>query len=69
VAFNEGPDGAHQVSNLTDADARVLMWANNSDTGAVVYPDSDKIMINPKDRGDRAIFRRSTAVDYWDGER
>jgi hypothetical protein len=34
-----------------------------------VYPDSDMIMINPRDRGDRAIFRRSTAADYWDGER
>src|SRR6476646_6322829 len=28
VAFVEGPDGAHQVSNFSDADARVLLWAN-----------------------------------------
>jgi len=69
VAFAEGPDGAHQVSNLTDADARVLMWSNIVPTGAVVYPDSDKIMVNPKDRSDRVIVRRSSNVDYWDGER
>jgi uncharacterized cupin superfamily protein len=65
VAFVEGPDGAHQVSNLSDADARVLMWANLSDTGAVVYPDSDKISINPKDRRDHIIVKRASAVDYW----
>ena len=69
VAFPEGPDGAHQISNFSDADARVLMWANLSDTGAVVYPDSDKISINPKDRRDHIIVQRSSAVDYWDGER
>jgi uncharacterized cupin superfamily protein len=69
VAFPEGPDGAHQVSNFSDVDVRVLMWANRSETGAVVYPDSDKIMVNPKDRRDRIIVRRSSGVDYWDGER
>jgi hypothetical protein len=57
------------VSNFTDADARVLMWANLSDTGAVVYPDSDKISINPRDRRDHVIVQRSSAVDYWEGER
>jgi len=67
VAFVEGPDGAHQVSNFSDADARVLMWANLSDTGAVVYPDSDKISIFPGDDRDRLTMRRDT-LDYWDGE-
>ena len=28
VAFPEGPEGAHKVTNNTDADLRVLMWAN-----------------------------------------
>jgi hypothetical protein len=45
------------------------MWANLSDTGAVVYPDSDKISINPRDRRDHIIVRRSAGVDYWEGER
>jgi uncharacterized cupin superfamily protein len=69
VAFVEGPGGAHQVTNRTDADARVLMWANITPTGAVVYPDSDKISVNPKDRRDHVIVQRSSAVDYWEGER
>jgi hypothetical protein len=38
-------------------------------SGAVVYPDSDKILINPKDRRDRIMVKRSSGVDYWEGER
>jgi uncharacterized cupin superfamily protein len=68
VAFREGPSGAHQVTNHGDTDARVLMWANRSSTGIVVYPDSDKIMANPPDDADHIIVRRSSGVDYWDGE-
>ena len=35
-----------------------------------VYPDSDKIGTRPVEVGeaDRLNFRRSEAVDYWDGE-
>jgi uncharacterized cupin superfamily protein len=69
IAFVEGPDGAHKITNNTVADVRVLMWANVAPTGAVVYPDSDKIMINPKDRRDHIIVERSSGVDYWVGER
>jgi uncharacterized cupin superfamily protein len=69
VAFVEGPDGAHKVTNNTDAHVRVLMWANLAPTGAVVYPDSDKISINPKDKRDHIIVERSSGVDYWVGER
>ena len=69
VAFPDGPEGAHQVSNAGDADVRVLMWANVAPIGAVVYPDSDKIMVNPTDRRDHIIVERSSGVDYWVGER
>jgi uncharacterized cupin superfamily protein len=68
VAFVEGPEGAHKVTNHTDADAKVLMWANVSSTGVVVYPDSDKIAANPKDGRDRLIVQRSAGVGYWEGE-
>jgi hypothetical protein len=38
----------------------------------VVYPDSDKLGTRPGPRGthraDNLDFRRSDAVDYWDGE-
>jgi uncharacterized cupin superfamily protein len=69
VAFPEGPGGAHKVTNNSDADARVLMWSNIAPVGAVVYPDSDKIMINPPDRSDHLLVERKSNVDYWVGER
>jgi uncharacterized cupin superfamily protein len=69
VAFPEGPDGAHKVSNATDADVRVLMWSNVAPVAAAVYPDSDKILIAPGDPRDRIMVERSSDVDYWTGER
>ena len=46
--------------------ARVLLFSNLSELGATVYPDSDKIGIYPP--GQRNLFRRSDAVDYYEGE-
>jgi uncharacterized cupin superfamily protein len=69
VAFPEGPDGAHKVTNETGDDVRVLMWSNIAPLNAAVYPDSDKILINPPDRSDRVMVERSSDVDYWVGER
>jgi uncharacterized cupin superfamily protein len=69
VAFPEGPEGAHKVTNNTDADLRVLMWANIAPIGGCVYPDSDKVMFNPPDKRDHILVERSSHVDYWVGER
>jgi uncharacterized cupin superfamily protein len=69
VAFPEGPDGAHKVTNDTGDEVRVLMWSNIAPLNAAVYPDSDKILINPPDRSDRVMVERSSDVDYWVGER
>jgi uncharacterized cupin superfamily protein len=69
VAFPEGPEGAHKVTNATDGDVRVLMWSNVAALAAAVYPDSDKILISPPDRADRVMVERSSNVDYWVGER
>jgi len=69
VAFVEGPAGAHKVTNNGDGDVRVLMLSNIVDIGAVVYPDSDKVMINPPDRRDHLLVERKSNVDYWVGER
>jgi hypothetical protein len=33
-----------------------------------VYPDSDKIGIFTEGRRDNVMVRRSSDVDYWDGE-
>lgn len=56
------------MTNHTGADARVLMWSTVSSPAVVVYPDSDKIMADPRDARDRIMVRRSSAVDYWESE-
>jgi hypothetical protein len=33
-----------------------------------VYPDSDKVGVFTDDPGARVMVRRSSSVDYWDGE-
>ena len=68
VCFPSGPDGAHAVHGP----GRVVMFSGVTAAAAAsisVYPDSDKIGVRPPDGGsDRLEFRRSDAVDYWDGE-
>lgn len=69
VCFCEGPDGAHQVRNDTDAPIRVLIFSTAQKPDAAVYPDSGKIGIwsgNDADPG--RLFRIADEVDYWDGE-
>jgi uncharacterized cupin superfamily protein len=68
VLFPEGPDGAHQVINRTDEPVRVLILSTKGQAGIAVYPDSDKIGVFPGGEQDRALFKRSSAVDYFDGE-
>jgi uncharacterized cupin superfamily protein len=68
VLFPPGPEGAHQVRNATSGAVRVLMFANMSTVGASVYPDSDKIGVWTGNDDDDIIVRRSSAVDYSDGE-
>ena len=68
VFFPPGPGGAHAVRNGTDSTARVLMFSNTSTVAASVYPDSDKIAIWTGSDDDDLIVRRTSGVDYWDGE-
>ena len=67
VCFAPGPDGAHKVTCLGDAVARVLMTSTKQTPAIAVYPDSDKVAIFPGDDRDRLMMRRAT-LDYWDGE-
>jgi uncharacterized cupin superfamily protein len=71
VAFPRGEDGAHQLANRTEQAVRFLALSTNGDPDIVVYPDSDKVSAVER-RADggglRAVFHRSDAVDYWDGE-
>jgi uncharacterized cupin superfamily protein len=68
VFFPPGPEGAHMVRNDTDAPARVLMFSDVSKVAASVYPDSDKIAVWTGNEDDDLIVKRTSGVDYWDGE-
>ena len=69
VCFATGPDGAHGVRNETEETVRVLMFSNVEYPAVTVYPDSDKIGVYTPGRRDDVVVRRSSAVDYYDGER
>jgi uncharacterized cupin superfamily protein len=66
--FPRGPEGAHQLRNDSDSTARILMWSEVLVPAATVYPDSDKIGVWTGNKADDVIVRRSSAVDYYDGE-
>ena len=68
VLFGTGPDGAHQVRNDSDEPARVLMFSTVMYPAATVYPDSDKVAVWTGNKDDDVIVRRSSRVDYFDGE-
>jgi hypothetical protein len=44
------------------------MFSNTSEVAATVYPDSDKIAIWTGIDADDLIVRRTSGVDYWEGE-
>jgi uncharacterized cupin superfamily protein len=66
--FPTGPDGAHQVRNDTDIDARVVMFSNVVLPTATAYPDSDKVGVWTGDDAQDVIVVRSAKVGYFHGE-
>ena len=69
VFFKIGPEGAHRVQNDSDSIVRFLMFSDLVWPAATVYPDSDKIGIwTDRERTDSVMVRRSSDVDYYDGE-
>ncbi|MFT3864880.1 MAG: cupin domain-containing protein [Solirubrobacterales bacterium] len=68
VCFPRGPEGAHAVRNGTEETVRVLMFSTVVALTATVYPDSDKVGIWTGDPATDLLVRRSSAVDYYDGE-
>jgi uncharacterized cupin superfamily protein len=75
VAFPVGERGAHQVANLSEETARVLMVSEMVGPEVGLYPDSGKLLARELPSGRfaegalRKIFRASDEVDYWEGER
>lgn len=67
VCFLPGPDGAHKVTNRSDAVLRILMLSTQpkNELSISIYPDSDKAGVWPWP-GKR--LRLTDSVDYWDGE-
>ena len=69
VCFPAGPEGAHKLTNRTDAQARIVMFSSAHEPAVAVYPDSDKIGVWPGNRGDHVILRRADGrVGYYEGE-
>jgi uncharacterized cupin superfamily protein len=66
VCFPIGPDGAHKVTNPTEAPVRVLILSTRPkpEVSVCVYPDSEKVGIWPPG----GIFRFADKVGYWNGE-
>jgi uncharacterized cupin superfamily protein len=69
VFFPKGPEGAHQIRNESDETVRVLMWSTIVTPSATAYPDSDKVGVWTGIKAENLMARRSSAVDYYDGER
>jgi uncharacterized cupin superfamily protein len=66
--FPNGPEGAHRVQNDTGETVRVLMFSTRKPVAVAVYPDSDKIGIFTGTKADDIMVRRTSNVDYFDGE-
>jgi uncharacterized cupin superfamily protein len=68
ACFPRGPEGAHGIRNETEEHVRVLMFSSVVVPTATVYPDSDKVGIWTGDPETDVLVRRSSKVDYYDGE-
>jgi uncharacterized cupin superfamily protein len=68
VAFLRGKEGAHQVSNGTDAPIRVLMLSTLLQPDIVEYLDTGKVGARSV-AGQRILLARpGPDLDYWEGE-
>lgn len=73
VAFPPGPRGGHQIINSGTAELVYLAVSTLDSPDVVEYPDSDKVLaiagdLTTDQRDLRLMVRKSSAVDYFDGE-
>jgi len=68
VCFPAGPEGAHRLTNKGPDVVKMLIVSTANMPAVAVYPDSDKIGVFTEGRRDNVMVRRSSDVDYWDGE-
>jgi uncharacterized cupin superfamily protein len=69
------PDQPHQIINTSDDELAYIALSTHDETDIFLYPDSGKYGAwhgktrDPSDSCNFIVFaRKSTAVDYWDGE-
>ena len=68
ACFRRGPEGAHQVSNRSDAPVRVLMLSTLLAPEIVEYLDTGKVGTRDA-RGNRLMLARpGPTAEYWEGE-
>lgn len=75
LIFVKGPDGAHQVINDSDEEARILMISTMVEPEIAEYPDSNKIGVfagrAPGEPGPASLWKYldgAAEVGYFDGE-
>jgi uncharacterized cupin superfamily protein len=68
VRFPAGPDGAHKLTNRSEAPARALFFSNARTPAVSVYPDSDKVGVWAGDDANDLVFKRGAAVPWSEGE-
>jgi uncharacterized cupin superfamily protein len=68
VVVPTGPEGAHSVRNDSEETVRVLMFSTLVVPTATAYPDSGKIGVWTGHKDEDLMARRTSAVDYYDGE-
>jgi len=67
VCFPRGKDGAHQITNRTDAPIRVLMLSSMMGPDIVEYLDTGKVWATSAE-GLIMFARPGPPVEYWEGE-
>jgi uncharacterized cupin superfamily protein len=68
VCFPRGKDGAHQISNRTDATIRVLMLSSMIVPDIVQYLDTGKVSARNAAGDYIMLARPGPTVEYWEGE-
>jgi uncharacterized cupin superfamily protein len=70
VRFPTGEDGAHQLVNDGDGDARFLAISTHGQPDVVLYPDEGKLCAaerTPDGAGLKVYFKLDDDVDYYEG--
>ena len=68
VVFSRAARGRARRPQRTTETVRVLMFSTVRHLAVTVYPDSDKIGIWTGNEDDDLMVRRTSGVDYYDGE-